>query len=542
MRMNSKSSISILAKAISSRKGLTQAEAERFIAKMFEVANQGLQDDKQLKMKWLGTFKVTAVKDRESVDVNTGERILIEGRDKINFTPDNILKEIINKPFAQFETVVVNDGVDFSDIDEKFSHVSDGDELKENSASVETSTKEASSQTQLQQVSSEQASSEQGLSEHASSEQVLSEQAHITVASESQSSLKPEVEEHQIAIHPAVDSVHVFGGAENTEQVSDSVELIEDTPVSTVHKLPEKEEIASNQVIAPEKVEDTVKPIESEDETENLPKDEMAHQKEDEDESVNPKKSEDKPTKAINEKETGDESTVEKHSVSQSEKKAEVVDDVDDEEDFSGSKHHFVIPKYVVIVACFLFVLLAGGMAWLAFSYGKMAAQQDHLMSQINDFKKKEAHSAATKQASAVASNDNTQDELSQKAKEDSIRMAKASEAVKMAENAEKQKTDQEVKAEKKEETSAKQDASPKKQDTETSRFDNDVRVRTGAYRITGIAQTITVKPGQTLASISKLYLGPGMECYVEAVNGNMTEAKAGQKIKIPKLELKKRK
>lgn len=474
-RMNSKSSISILAKAISSRKGLTQAEAERFIAKMFEVANQGLQDDKQLKMKWLGTFKVTAVKDRESVDVNTGERILIEGRDKINFTPDNILKEIINKPFAQFETVVINDGVDFSEIDEKFSHVSDGDELKGNSSSDET----------------------------------LTVQVTKTVEN-------PPIEEQQIASHPAVDSVHVFGGAENTEQVSDSVELIEESPVSNGHELPKKEAIVSNQVIAPEKVEETVKPIESEDETEkeNLPEDEMAHPK-------------------------SDESTVEKQSIRQSEKKTE---DVDDEEDFSERKHHFVIPKYVVIVACFLFVILAGGMAWLAFSYGKMAAQQDHLMSQINDFKKKEAHSAATKQASAVASNDNAQDELRQKAKEDSIRMAKASEAVKMAENAEKQKTEQEVKAEKKEDTSAKQDASLKKQDTETSRFDNDVRVRTGAYRITGIAQTITVKPGQTLASISKLYLGPGMECYVEAVNGNMTEAKAGQKIKIPKLELKKRK
>ena len=119
--MMSKSNISRLAKSISSKRGLTQAEAERFVSKMFEVANEGLQEDKLLKMKWLGTFKVAAIKDRESVDVNTGERIVIEGRDKISFTPDNILKEIVNKPFAQFETVVVNDGVDFSDIDEKFS-------------------------------------------------------------------------------------------------------------------------------------------------------------------------------------------------------------------------------------------------------------------------------------------------------------------------------------------------------------------------------------------------------------------------------------
>lgn len=124
-----KSSLSVLAKAVASKRGLTQAEAERFIATMFEVAGDGIQEDKLLKMKWLGTFKITSVKDRESVDVNTGERILIEGRDKISFTPDNILKEIINKPFAQFETVVVNDGVDFSDIDEKFANMEREEEL-----------------------------------------------------------------------------------------------------------------------------------------------------------------------------------------------------------------------------------------------------------------------------------------------------------------------------------------------------------------------------------------------------------------------------
>ena len=126
----SKSSLSVLAKAVASKRGLTQAEAERFIATMFDVAGAGIQEDKLLKMKWLGTFKITSVKDRESVDVNTGERILIEGRDKISFTPDNILKEIINKPFAQFETVVVNDGVDFSDIDEKFANMEREEELQ----------------------------------------------------------------------------------------------------------------------------------------------------------------------------------------------------------------------------------------------------------------------------------------------------------------------------------------------------------------------------------------------------------------------------
>lgn len=438
--MNSKSSISILAKAISSRKGLTQAEAERFIGKMFEVANQGLQDDKLLKMKWLGTFKVTAVKDRESVDVNTGERILIEGRDKINFTPDAILKEIINKPFAQFETVVVNDGVDFSDIDEKFSHVSD----------VEDSREEMIQPTPV-----------------ADSESLVSQ--------------TPETEKlPEEASKPINEPVHVFGGDENTEQVSDSVELIEDTPT------PLAEQVTQEEQTQPANIEETVKPSDLESATE---------------------------------KDT----------------------ETSDEEEDSLRNHHFVIPKYVVAVACSLFVLLAGGMAWLAFSYGKMAAQQDHLMTQINDFKKKEANTMTARPASTT-STENSQDEMLMKAKEDSIRMAKTSEAVKLAEEAEKKQVQQDKVSETKKETPISKEETKKKQESETSHFDSDARVRTGAYRIVGVAQTITVKPGQTLSSISKLYLGPGMECYVEAVNGSMTEAKVGQKIKIPKLELKKRK
>ena len=107
----SKISLSDLAQRLAEKSGIRLQDAELFIRKMFDVANEGLQSDKLVKMKWLGTFKVMAVKDRESVDVNTGERIIIEGRDKISFTPDNILKEIVNKPFPQFETVVVNDGV-----------------------------------------------------------------------------------------------------------------------------------------------------------------------------------------------------------------------------------------------------------------------------------------------------------------------------------------------------------------------------------------------------------------------------------------------
>ena len=109
--------ISDLAKEVAKKHKLPQKETEQFIANMFAVVAEGLQQDKLVKVKGLGTFKVTQVKPRESVDVNTGERVLISGHDKVAFTPDSLMKELVNKPFAQFETVVINGDVDFAAID-----------------------------------------------------------------------------------------------------------------------------------------------------------------------------------------------------------------------------------------------------------------------------------------------------------------------------------------------------------------------------------------------------------------------------------------
>ena len=109
--------ISDLAKEVAKKHKPPQKETEQFIANMFAVVAEGLQQDKLVKVKGLGTFKVTQVKPRESVDVNTGERVLISGHDKVTFTPDSLMKELVNKPFAQFETVVINGDVDFAAID-----------------------------------------------------------------------------------------------------------------------------------------------------------------------------------------------------------------------------------------------------------------------------------------------------------------------------------------------------------------------------------------------------------------------------------------
>lgn len=110
-----KLTIQDIAKVLSDRKGLSKNEASNFVNGMFDIIQQALERDMVVKVKGFGTFKIIDVDPRESVNVNTGERVLIEGHNKITFTPDQLLKEIVNKPFSQFETVVLNEGVDFAE-------------------------------------------------------------------------------------------------------------------------------------------------------------------------------------------------------------------------------------------------------------------------------------------------------------------------------------------------------------------------------------------------------------------------------------------
>lgn len=134
-----KNKIMNITSALSTKYKMPLKDAETFVAMVFDVVNEGLQKDKLVKVKGLGTFKVAAVKDRESVNVNTGERVLIEGHDKITFTPDAVLRDFVNKPFAQFETVVVKDGVDFSDLDsQKVPETIETAETPETSETAET--------------------------------------------------------------------------------------------------------------------------------------------------------------------------------------------------------------------------------------------------------------------------------------------------------------------------------------------------------------------------------------------------------------------
>lgn len=482
----SKSNISRLAKSISSKHGLTQAEAERFISKMFEVANEGLHEDKLLKIKWLGTFKVTPVKDRESVDVNTGERIVIEGRDKISFTPDNILKEIVNKPFAQFETVVVNDGVDFSDIDEKFS---------------------------LQAVSAEPIAAEMPST---IGEQKTAEASIGQPESKSFDDSK-NTDEQKVADQPTAE---VYPSAE-AQPMAGEQPMVVGQPMAGEHPMAEEQQM---------------QPLvgNTTGEQESLVNEDILSK-----ESSLVKNASDNEAGTSNEAVASNNAAMSDGAVPSEEPAAEVGEEV--------HSHHLMIPKYLVAIVCLVFVILLGGMGWFAFNFGKMQAQRDQLAMQLQTIKKPTP--VATKDSTQTSAEDSAALALKKKAQEDSIRMAETSKAVEMAEKTEQGRVEGQALTNTSSSqigTSSKEKGSSQAKgtalsDPRSSAYDADPRVRTGAYRIVGVAQIVTVKDGQSLASLSRLYLGPGMECYVEAVNGK-NEVKVGQKIKIPKLELKRKK
>ena len=504
----SKISLSDLAQRLAEKSGISQQDAELFIRKMFDVANEGLQSDKLVKMKWLGTFKVMAVKDRESVDVNTGERIIIEGRDKISFTPDNILKEIVNKPFAQFETVVVNDGVDFDEIDRKF--------------------------------------------ENAEEDGPVSDSTLESVPDSENSSVESFVEQDS----PATSGVIDFLDEENDAPVSDEMIVIGEKRLSQENvaepeekkpeeKKPEESEPAATEpaVFKPAVSE----PVESESATSELETKESEVPAQNEVESVvSDEENESTLTEEtpIAEKVPSDE----ENSITE----IPIVEEAPFEEKASSDevtdKRHIVLPRSLVVAASVVFLAMIGGFGWFAFNYGKMAAQRDHLALQLDNYQQ-----IATEKKAPAKSAPTQEENFRKKAIEDSVRMAQASEAVKKAEDAEQNmdatadKQSIDVKsAEAKKHAEAKKTEEARKQAEKhaaqaSSKYDQDARVRTGAYRIIGVSEVVTAREGQTIKSLSQKYLGPGMECYVEALNGNSL-LKPGQKVKIPKLELKKKK
>lgn len=553
----SKNSLNVLGKKLAEKTGLSQQEAELFIKKMFDVVNEGLQDDKQVKVKWLGTFKVTSVKDRESVDVNTGERIVIDGRDKISFTPDNILKEIVNKPFAQFETVVVNDGVEFDEIDKKFEAE---EQMNENQQVKES--KEQMVENQQTEESEEQMNENQQTAE---AEKPLN--ANPQVAEAEASDVIDFLDESDTSA--VTDKTETLSVSNEVVVIGDSETSNEASSQTSNEAFPEiiTETIVQNSVDVMKPAVNEPEEVQKEQEQVQAPEVQLKEDAQNEPEVQDKVNVQDEPEESV-----------------QDESEADAEIEPESYDTFESTKKGIVIPRYLVIVACFLMVALIGGIGWFAFNYGKMAAQRDHLALQLDSY-----HQDANKPKAASAP-PSQEEIMRKKAIEDSIRMVQASEAVKMAEAEGKQidenasldvdknkseagtkkqlETQKQAAAQKTAEAKklmeaqkaaeAKKVAEAKKHAEDmkaaaakkqaenasakaASKYSQDARVRTGAYRIVGVAEVVTAREGQTIEAISKRYFGPGMECYVEALNGS-GKLKAGQKVKIPKLELKKKK
>ena len=463
----SKTTIKELALSLSEKHDLSKADAERFVATIFEVINDGLEDEKLVKVKGLGAFKIIGVAARKSVDVNTGEPIVIEGRNKISFTPDASMRDDVNKPFSQFETVIINDGVDFSSIDKEYENETVENEEKvttdkDDNKEQEKTENEISKDTETL-IKSEPGDRERLTKDHSQ---------EMPLSTESDSAAKND---------PPTESVTPAESGSSAE--SDIPAVKDETPAesetSTVNKeTPAEEETSTVNKETPEESETSTVNKETPAESKSSAEVDFATERRDIEREVE--------KELINYKET--------HP--------------------SHAMKVLAITAVVFVIAC-----LCGGYYLFSQiqrrdSHIEMLEKQMRMVAQQQKEKK-----VATKPSKQIPQAKQEQDTLPQETdgKQDDAKLM--------------------PQADRKQETLKAADKQTALQD----QYNKDVRIRTGAYVIVGIKKTVTVRSGQTMEGISRSSLGPGMECYLEAVNGGKRELKAGESLNIPELKLKKR-
>ena len=469
------------ARELSEKYGLSLGDASDFVSAMFDVVKEELDGaDSSVKIKGFGTFKVSAVGARASVDVNTGERIIIDGRNKISFTPEVLLRDRVNRPFVQFETVVLNDGVDFSEIDE---------ESEEELDSV--------TETEPQGVQ---------LSPTAPTNQSTSQPADQPTHSEQPQGVQ----------------------LSSTAPTSQPTDQLTDQP--TLSEQPQGVQLSSTAPTG----QSTDQPTHSE-QPQGVQLSSTAPTDQPTDQSANPQSSSATASKAVNTEEHRDMArrlmtpkteTIEEDSEESDDKTTATAPEADDEGIvIGGCRQRSPRIMYVLTIASFLILVSLGiGMYFL---YQRIE-EKNHVIDRLESrlYAQQEAAERADAQP-AVAVKDTI-------VPNDSLRAAELHAA-------EKAKKDSIAASKSAAEAKASQSSVAPSTATTPSDYNYDTRVRTGAYIIVGVAKTVTVQPGQTLASISKAYLGEGMECYVEVLN-NRHSVKAGEKLKIPQLKLKPRK
>ena len=471
------------ARELSERYGLSLSDASDFIGAMFDVVNEELDDtDSSVKIKGFGTFKVSAVSARASVDVNTGERIIIDGRNKISFTPEVLLRDRVNRPFVQFETVVLNDGVDFSEIDDEMDELSDSvieTEPQGVQLSPTAPTDQPTDQSANQPTPTEQPQGVQ-LSPTAPTNQLTDQSANQSTPTEQPQGVQssPTAPTNQLTDQSANQPTP-------TEQ-SQGVQLSPTAPTDQPTNQPSPSEPASK-VVNTEEHRDMARRL-------------MAPKSEPIDDDNN---------KADEEKSAND------------------IDESDDEGIvIGGCKQRSPRMMYVLTIASFVILVSIGiGMYFL---YQRIE-EKNHVIDRLETRLYAQQDTVVAVEPQCVVS-----DTI---ASNDALKAADAH----TAENIKKEKKDSVRASNSKAATGSTAVMSAAPTATTPSDYNYDVRVRTGAYIIVGVAKVVTVQPGQSLASISKAHLGEGMECYVEVLN-NCHTVKAGDKLKIPEVKLKPRK
>lgn len=453
--------ITDLAHVLQDQHQLSKNEAEFFISLLVDVLTTGLKADKQVKVKGLGTFKVTSVNARESVDVNSGERIIIEGREKISFTPEPALRDKVNSPFEQFETVTVSDDADFSEIDERYQKLEE-QENAEGSALVQPDSPMEEEQVDVEAQGSHQ-------------ERRPTDQFHHTDKDEKDKALINNEGEH-LANHLVEDDA--------LEQEVIEAPLMEEAPV--VDEQPVLEEINVT-----ETTDDSQRAPMTENEEDGLFE----------------------PSEQSDLKEKNHQLRV---KLSQVRRRQKILNGI----------------------VCALLLIACLGSYYI----NKQFADRDNRIEQLM------AELHAVRQAQQMKKNEAAVHDNSASENTKIISGEQASRTVTDRRGRPTEQSDKGIQDEKKKNEaaarasseSAKHERAYQNNQAMASKYDSDPRIRTGAYVITGVARTVTVCEGQTLSSISRTYLGPGMECYMEAVN-QKKDVKEGDQVKIPELKLKKR-
>lgn len=492
------SNIKDLAKIVADRYDMHQQDAEKFMDDMFSLIRSALINDEQVKIKGLGTFKVQTVKERASVNVNTGEKVMINSHDRISFTPDATMRDSVNKPFAHFVTVPLNEGVVFDDMDDMSKVAdstehkgrnlkSDGYDILEHSAettvtaNTDTGVNTDTGINTGQEDIVETLSSE--LQPAASLKRAVQEDIVETVATPVDNASNVAAHEAGTAIpkadqHERKAVMQMVQDDENRVDNSEQDEIGNDMPEQSAGKL---------NVMAIDTAEDSISGEENKEPA-------IVSLSEPEEYKTNDNQTEENTTAMSDEKNLN----------------PSVAEDND---------HSFLISLLLGLAVFVVGVIVGRATADITMQdvkayLGLKPEVKVHVI-----YKRLPAPSPEKKDSTA--------------GKKD----VPTAENKKVAPAAVGKTDKKTIKVADTEKKPVEKKAADKPMANEN--YNKDPRVRTGAYIITGVQQTVTAAEGETVASISKRYLGPGMECYVEALNGKTISA--GQKVKIPALKLKKK-